>query len=127
MKKLTDEIIQGAIDRNPEYEVMPGVSINPATCKACLLGICAVDAGFLEGDGLTDHQPTIERMGKHLSLDAIYSWGVVLGFEYIAPSTSVRAFCANSPAYREGLAVGQKWREKLGYPMTRGNAAEAVS
>ena len=129
MKKLTDEMIQGAIDRNPEYEVVPKVAINPATCKADLLGICAVDAGFLEGYDLTYCYPTIGRMGKHIGLDANYSSGVAHGFDnLISAYTAVQGpGWTDRPAYREGLAVGQKWREKLGYPVARDNAAEATS
>ena len=126
MKLLTDEMIQGAIDRNPEYKVMPHVSILPVACKACLLGICAVDAGFLEGDGLADYHPTAERMGKQIGLDAYYSWGVAYGFDHRTAHCKTHPSWATRPSFRQGVAVGQKWREKLGYPMTRDNAAEAT-
>ena len=127
MNKLTDEMIQGAIDRNPEYQVVPKTNINPATCKADLLGICAVDAGFLKDHDLANYYPTADRMGEYLGLDANYSLGVALGFDnIISVYIAARPYWTDSPACREGLAVGQKWREKLGYPVARDYSAEAT-
>ena len=126
MKLLTDEMIQGAIDRNPEYQVVPHVSIQPTMGCACLLGVCAVDAGFLEDHDLANYHPTAERMGKHLDLNKFYAWGVAHGFDHQTASSKIHPSWAASPSFRQGVAVGQKWREKLGYPVARDYSAEAT-